>query len=258
MDAQNSKINNIKQNYHIHSLLSGCAREGMTIEAIIAEAKKHFLTSIAITDHIDNPKTRDRRGRELIKEYDKVKNSTNFFDLQVFLGCETTQTNPDIFSINDETASRMDIVLVACNHSQKYVSRPHDISPVGYANHYLLMVEGALNWKYTNIIAHPFHLHKFKGIDYIQVLINYDRNRLKNILKVAADRNIAFELCPRHLKNHLSFFTELLVLGREFGAKFSIGADAHKLNQIGYNEEDIKNLQTLGIRKEDLWINQAK
>ncbi|HEC66976.1 MAG TPA: class I SAM-dependent methyltransferase [bacterium] len=90
----------------------------------------------------------------------------------------------------------MDIVLVACNHSQKYVSRPHDISPVGYANHYLLMVEGALNWKYTNIIAHPFHLHKFKGIDYIQVLINYDRNRLKNILKVAADRNIAFELYP--------------------------------------------------------------
>jgi len=245
----------IKQNLHIHSVLSGCASKNMFIKAIIIEAEKCSMSAIAITDHIDNPKTKDHRGRELIKEYEKIK-KLKFFstDLNVFLGCEISQTSPNTFSISNEIASEMDIVLVSCNHYHlKYVDKPLNVSPADYADHYLSMVEGALNWKYTNIIAHPFHLHKLKWIDHVQVLKNYDMNRLKTILSVAADKKIAFELCPRHLKNHLGFFTQLLHYGREFGTKFSIGTDAHKLSQICYDDKDLKVLKMLGIKEEDLW-----
>ena len=95
----------------------------MLIKAIIVEAEKRSMSAIAITDHIDNPKTKDHRGRQLIKEYEKIK-KLNFFstDLSVFLGCEISQTSPNTFSISNEIASEMDIVLVSCNHYHlKYV-----------------------------------------------------------------------------------------------------------------------------------------
>ena len=244
-----------KQNFHIHSALSGCASKDMTIEAIIARAEECSMSAIAIVNHIDNPKTKDHRGRQLIEEYRKIRDNVKILsNLCVFLGCEITQTNPNTFSIADEVASEMDIILVSCNHYHlKYVDKPHDNSPMSYSEHYLSMVEGALSWKHTNIIAHPFHLHKLKWIDHAQVLKNYNISRLKTILSIAADKKIAFELCPRHLKSHLSFFTQLLCYGREIGTKFFIGADAHKLSQVCYEDEDLKVLELLGVEEEDLW-----
>lgn len=255
----------INQNFHIHSTLSGCASKNMFIKAIIAEAEKCSMFTIAITDHIDNPKTKDHRGRQLIGEYRKIRDLKFFSsNLRILLGCEITQTNPNTFSIADEIADEMDIILVSCNHYHlkyvdkplniiPYVDKPPDISPVNYADHYLTMVEGALNWKYTNVIAHPFHLHKLKWIDHARVLKNYDVDRLKNILRIAADKGVAFELCPRHFKNHLDFFAQLLLYGREYGTKFSIGTDAHKLSQVCYGEEDLKILAAIGVKEEDLW-----
>ena len=238
----------MKQNFHIHSTLSGCASKEMTVEAIITEAKKCSMLDIAIVDHVDNPKTRMHRGKQLLREYEKIRANVDLTSSpRVLLGCETTQVSPNFFSLDDETAEKMDIVLVACNHSQKYVDRSSDISPKGHSDHYLSMVEGALSWKYTDVIAHPFHLHKFKDIKHAQVLKSYDRERLKNILAVAADKRIAFELCPRHFKNHLDFFSELVLLGNKLGVTFTIGADAHKLNQVCYTTEDIANLRLLGV-----------
>lgn len=244
----------VNQNFHIHSTLSGCASKNMFIKAIIVEAEKCSMSAIAITDHIDNPKTKDHRGRQLLEDYRKIRNLKFFSsNLHILLGCEITQIDPDTFSISDEIADEMDIILVSCNHYHlKYVDKPCDVSSAGYTDHYLTMVEGALNWKYTNVIAHPFHLHKLKWIDHARVLENYDIDRLKNILRIAADRNVAFELCPRHFKNHLGFFTQLLLYGREYGTKFSIGADAHKLSQVCYRDEDLRVLEAIGVREEDL------
>jgi len=244
----------INQNFHIHSTLSGCASKNMTVKAIVAKAEECSLSTIAITDHIDNPKTRDHRGRQLIKSYKEIRDEIRPLNLQLFLGCETSQINPNTFSVNDKTANEMGIVLVACNHYHlKYVNKPSITSAINYSNHYLSMVEGALRWKYTNIIAHPFYLHKLKTINHAEVLKNYDRSWLKEILHIAAEKKVAFELCPRHFKNYLDFFTELVSYGQKFGLRFSVGADAHKLEQVCYQDEEIKILRILGLKKEDLF-----
>ena len=248
------------ENLHIHSTLSGCASNDMTIDAIIAKAWGCSISTIAITNHIDNPKTRMHRGQQLIKGYDNIRDRIKMLnDIQVLLGCETTQTNPNEFSADNITASKMDIVLVSSNHYHlKYVDRPIDTSPKGYSNHYLSMVKGALDWEYTDVIAHPFYLHKLGGIDHVLVLKSYDRGRLKDILALASNRGIAFELCPRHFRDYPDFFVELVSYGHDLGTKFSIGSDAHNLNQICYGEKDISNLGLLGIEKGDIYDGARK
>jgi HisJ family histidinol phosphate phosphatase len=243
------------QNFHIHSNLSGCASKNMSIERIITKAEKCYLTIIAVVDHIDRLSTRAQRGKELLRKYGEIKKIfiKQQSNIKVLLGCETSQISPNIFSVKDEVADKLDIVLVSCNHYHlKFVDKPFNTSPKGYADHYLTMLEGAVSWKYTDIIAHPFYLHKLKNIEHSEVLINYDRNRLKEILSMAVEKNIAFELCPRHFKYHLNFFQELLSYGREVKLKFSLGTDAHKLSQICYQYKDIEVLKLLDVQGDDL------
>jgi len=241
-------------NLHIHSNLSGCASKDMYVNNII-KAAKGFKT-IGIVDHVDNPKRREKRSKQILKHNRFSKRIIQQDKVKILFGCETTQINETSFSVTDEVAEKLDLVLVSSNHYHlKYVDRPQ--SETKYAEHHLNMLIGAINWEYTDILAHPFHLHKLKNIDHKAIMRSYDRNKLKDVLWLAKENNKVFELCPRHFSQQLDFFQELLSYCRDISLKFSISTDAHKPHHIPYSKKDINNFKLLGLRKEDI-INNIK
>lgn len=238
----------ILHNMHMHSLISKCASQEMTMERIITEAEKAGIQTIGISDHIDSPDS-DRQN-QLLDNFEILEQLHPSIDVRI--GCETSQLNPGTIAVDKETAQQLDFVLVASNHYHlSRVENPDDKSPSGYAAHYLRMVEGAIDWGYTTTIAHPFLLAKVRDIEHSQVLASYDRNELHRVLQKAVEKNVSFELSPRHLRHAMDFFKELVDFGRRVGLKFVPGTDAHKPHDIAYNAEDIETLNSLGVREQD-------
>jgi len=218
------------------------------MEHITTEAEKAGVGIIGISDHIDYPDS-DRQN-QLLDNFIIREKLNPSIDLRI--GCETSQFNPNTFAVDEETAQQLDFVLVASNHYHlSHVENPDDKSPSGYAAHYLRMVEGAIDWEHTTIIAHPFLLAKVRNINHSEVLASYNRDVLNRVLQKAAERNVAFELNPRHLRYAMDFFKELLDFGKQAGLKFALGTDAHKPHEIAYSTEDIETLNNLGVRKQD-------
>lgn len=230
-------------NLHIHSFFSRCASREMTIERIIIEAEKAGLEMIGISDHIDRPDAKERQNRLLdnflIRE--KLNPSIN-----VRIGCETSQIDPNTIALDEGIARQLDFVLVSSNHYHlSIVENPSEKTPWEYAAHYLRMVEGAIDWGHATSISHPFLLAKVRDIDHAQVLASYDRNELHRILRKAAGKGVAFELNPRHLRYAKDFFKELVDFGTRVGLKFTLGTDAHKPHEIAYSSADMEILSLL-------------
>jgi len=81
---------------------------------------------------------------------------------------------------------------------------------------------------------------------------------LHRILQKAAEKNVAFELNPRHLKHAMPFFKELVDFGTQVGLKFALGTDAHKPHDIAYNAADIAILNSLGVCEQDFIFQGAE
>ena len=236
-------------NMQIHSTLSRCASDEMTMERIISEAEKAGLETIGISDHIDNfDPSREQKLLENFSIRDKLCPNIN-----VQIGCEVSQIDKYTIAIDVATAKKLDFVLVASNHYHlSHVENPIDRNPSAYAQHHLKMIEGAIDWGHTTIIPHPFLLAKVRGIDHSAVLASYDKHQLSYVLSKAAKGEVAFELNPRHLGSHPAFFKALVTLGQKVGVKFALGTDAHKPNEIKYNQTDLKTLNQIGVCQEHL------
>ena len=150
-------------NMQIHSTLSQCASDEMTMERIISEAEKAGLETIGISDHIDylDP-SREQKLLENFSLRDKLCPNIN-----VQIGCEASQIDRCTIALDIATAKQFDFVLVASNHYHlSHVENPIERSPSAYAQHHLQMIEGAIDWGYTTIIPHPFLLAKVRDIDH--------------------------------------------------------------------------------------------
>ena len=236
-------------NMQIHSTLSQCASDEMTMERIISEAEKAGLETIGISDHIDylDP-SREQKLLENFSLRDKLCPNIN-----VQIGCEVSQIDRCTIVLDIATAKQFDFVLVASNHYHlSHVENPIERSPSAYAQHHLQMIEGAIDWGYTTIIPHPFLLAKVRDIDHSAVLASYDRHQLECVLSKAAENQVAFELNPRHLGSSPDFFKELIILGQQVGIKFALGTDAHKPHEIKYDQTDLQTLNQIGVSQEHL------
>lgn len=166
-----------------------------------------------------------------------------------------SQHTPDKFPITEKTAKEFDIVLISCNHYHvRYVKIPKTIRTAkDWANYQLDMIQGAINWQPTDIIAHPFYIHK-KIKDDNNNIIAVDRadilnemlllNRFQDILddNLERDKSVQFELNSRHFKYDLFNFS-FIVGFRSFMPAF--GTDAHRLNDIAYTEKDYRMFLSL-------------
>jgi len=247
----------IRQNMHVHTWLSLCAKEGMTLARIAAEAEAAGLEVIGISDHMDEPDwMRERvilRSRWMLQD---VETPVRFL-----MGSEVTALGPGVFALSEETAEALDYVAVSCDHYHlEATENPTDRSPAGYARHYLQMLEGALNFPWTDLISHPWGLTKVR-VDHAfrrEAMALYDRGEIARLLALAAEREIAFEMKPPVAAAFPEFFAEIVESGRAAGVRFSLGSDAHQPHEVGYGgpehmAEAVSTLDAIGLREDDLF-----
>ncbi len=220
----------------------------MTLETIDSRAWASELKFVGISDHID-------------RSEDNWKPEANRDDLaegewrcSFLVGCEATVISPRCVAVSDEVAENLDYTMVSANHYHlSHVENPDPREPEGYADHYLDMLEGVLDWGHADVVAHPFlHSKIGKFMDPMEVLGHYDWDRLEDILAQAGGNDLAFEFKPGYPQAAPEFFSHLVDLGREKGVRFSLGGDSHKPREIAYPEDFPAQLRRVGVTAADL------
>ncbi len=235
-------------NLHVHTWRSACAKPEMLLDAINAAARTARLEFVGLADHIDEFA---HNQRPMLNMEDL---STRSWDVEFLVGCEATVLSPTRMAVTDEVAQQLDYVMVSANHYHlSSVENPDARDPSAYAEHYLKMLEGVIDWGHADIVAHPFFHTKLRRVlNPLDVLGQYDWDRIEEVVTRAAGAGIAFEIKPGFIRTAPEFFTELLDICRAVGAKISLGTDAHRLIEIGFPEGFEQELRSAGVRSRDL------
>lgn len=234
--------------FHIHSHLSGCAREEMRIPDILRVCADRGLRHVGMTDHIF-PSTDPailRRTREELVGID--------CGINVYLGCEADIVAVGSHTVSAEVAEAVDYVMVSSNHYQlPWVARPTGRSAEEVAGHFLEMFEYACSLDFADVIAHPLcEVSGEFGLDCINTLSD---TRLLGALELARTNRIAMEISPRALSNmHPDFRRRFYGLCREIGLKFAVGSDAHDLAGIGRTHALRGLIEELGVTDDEIWL----
>jgi histidinol phosphatase-like PHP family hydrolase len=231
-----TQLQKIRQDWHMHTF-----RNGGQPDAIIADMiktnEKYGLDLMGISEHIDRVDQRPE-FKEIVKANFKEALAVST-KMRVMIGTESTMINPKLCAVGKEIASMLDYVMVSCNHYHlKHVENPNPGTPQAYADHYLEMLMGAAELGYADTIGHPFYhaklARKLNREQLLKILSLYKEERLADVLKKAANVNMAFEINPRHADSALDWFRELVQEARRHGTKFTLGTDAHTIASLGY------------------------
>lgn len=234
--------------FHIHSHLSGCAREEMRITDVLRACADRGLRHVGITDHIF-PSTDPDILHATRKELGRIDCGMN-----VYLGCEA-----DVFAVGGHTvsvgvAAAVDYVMVSSNHYQlPWVSRPAGRSAEEIAGHFLEMFEYACSLDLVDVIAHP--LCEVSGQFGQDCLNTLSDAQILGALDLARTNRIAMEISPRALSRmHPVFRRRFYGLCREVGLKFAVGSDAHDLAAIGGTWALRGLVEELGVTDDEIWL----
>ena len=143
-----------RQNLHIHSSFSGCAKPEMTLNDIVRTAELNGLEMIAITDHVQAA-TEDEFRVSLSKLKEQAKTIES--PVRVLIGAELSAYGVNNFNYPNNDIE-LDYRLWAQNHY--HVStwiQPEDTSPIGYKNHIIETLTNLIKSDRADCIAHPFH-----------------------------------------------------------------------------------------------------
>ncbi|MCR4614886.1 MAG: PHP domain-containing protein [Clostridiales bacterium] len=222
-----------RQNLHIHTNFSACAKEEMTLSAILREAEKADLEIIAITDHFTNETTDKQcveRYEQLRMQYREEKSP-----VMVLFGSEFSLCGVGKTLENEKTRLRMDYRLYAPNHYHvNYWEHPEDKSPRGYALHGLEMISTLIKTnKEVDCIAHPFTGRYINAIEEKNaVAASLTDNELGDLLTLARDNGVAIELNCFSVNSDPVFTRRMWYMGKELGVCFNFGMDAHWLSVV--------------------------
>ncbi len=220
-------------NLHIHTNFSGCAKEEMSFENIVSTAEKSGLKMIALCDHIYKPEDLP----EFIENCEKLRNLRDQInpDIKVLIGGEFSCYGSDRYTlkgIDIDTEYR----LYAQNHFHVTGwEQPPVKTPEGYKELTKCMLRNLLKDKAADTIAHPLngkYLTKSTGWDNEAVGRCWSDNEIADILTQAYESECAFELNTGAVMADAPLARRIFNIGKEIGAVFTLGTDAHKLENI--------------------------
>ena len=244
--------------YHIHTQLSGCADNALSIEKIIELQQERGIEAIGITDHDYSYQSKVKRiqdAREAIKKADP--------SIEVHFGVESQMLEYQVTSINIRLASYFDYVLMAPNHYHlRGVAQPRSFrDPRRVALHEVYMFEAAIACPITDAVVHPFLLSpdvfQFSAEELAafgqEMMRNIEQKRLIYQLDLASQRGLGIEISPKMLRYNQRHLVEFYQLCLERDVKLLIGSDAHNVKQLGELSLLEPILEELGITDEHLW-----
>ncbi len=244
--------------YHIHTQLSGCADNALSIEKIIELQQERGTEAIGITDHDYSYQSKVKRiqaAREAIKKADP--------SIEVYFGVESQMLEYQVTSINIRLASYFDYVLMAPNHYHlRGVAQPRSFrDPRSVALHEIYMFEAAIACPITDAVVHPFLLSpdvfQFSAEELAafgqEMMRNIEQKRLIYQIDLASQRGLGIEISPKMLRYNQRHLVEFYQLCLERDVKLLIGSDAHNVKQLGELSLLEPILEELGITDEHLW-----
>lgn len=236
------------RDYHVHTLLSVCARKQMTVHSIIRRAEQKGYRELGISDHLGgyNGPAHLRKNRARI---DRVKTP-----IRVFLGCEMCIHPSGELPFAAEELTFLDYVMVGIEHVLGDHAKPQE-NPGRWLAGWVRRLERVIESKErVDVIVHPFDslmgYHRGKPL-----LSSLPWRRWEELLAGLAQRGTAIELRDT-VENFETCYDEVrraYRIAKDCGLKFGIASDAHGLDRLGFQINWVPLAEELGLTAWDLW-----
>jgi histidinol phosphatase-like PHP family hydrolase len=219
-----------RHNVHTHSVFSKCAKPEMTLEAMIRAAEEAGLRTLAVTDHSDPQDDIDTYGNFLVLKEKLAQIDT---PVRVLLGAELSAYGVGKYAEPYEVDRALD--FAAYSHVHYHLDtwdQPQDRSPRGYAQHNLAVLNALFETGRANHVAHPFSPCKMPFFDEAQKAQTLDcltDNELGDVLEKGERAGCSWEIHTPTFFRFPAFSRRFFWIGREVGAHFALGTDAHTL-----------------------------
>ena len=243
---------NLDFDLHVHTFHSPCGKPEMVPTDIVRVAVERGLTRLAITDHFypfTDPGIFDDI-RTAVAETEAVRNNA----LKVYFGAEVEIMSPGKTAGSPELAEGLDFVMAGASHFQNkgITELPAGLDDRDTAEYVLKIFEYAVSLPWVDVIAHPFFV--IPSICPATVYDCLQDAELLEALELARENKVAMEISRRifHTEEHLRFAWRFYPLCKKAGLKFSIGSDAHRLEDIGNVHILEPFLEEINITEKDI------
>lgn len=219
-----------RSNMHVHTTFSRCAKPGMEIEAIIAEARRCGLRRMAITNHYnstDEPIL--EQNRELRQRAEGL-----IGNMIIYYGSELSAYGIGKYLDTPEINAQLEFRLYAYNHFHlDFWEQPEDPSPRGYVLHSLAVLEHLFRSDRADSVAHPFSGRHIRCLaDPTLVTRAITDTELGDIMRLGHEHGCAWELHTGTIMGDPEFGKRYWHIGREIGVSFNMATDAHRVEFV--------------------------
>jgi len=249
---------NLDFDLHVHTFHSPCGESEMLPAEIVRTAAERGITRLGMTDHFypfTDPAIFDEI-RSAVKDARSVADGS----LEVLFGCEAEIMAPGRTAGSPRLAERLDFVMAGATHFQNagITDLPRDAKDDrAIAEHYLKMFEYAVSLPWMDVVAHPFFV--MPGVCPVEALDTLSDGELLSGLEMAKENKVAMEISRRVFwPGQIGFSMRFYRLCKKVGLKFTVGSDAHRLEDVG----DVHILEPvfteLGLTEKDFWLPRSK
>lgn len=237
----------IKNDIHIHTTLSACAKEDAILTEYVRRAKKDGLEVLGFSNHLWDSTVsgasnwyKPQTVEHVMQLKTEMPQCMEMDGIRLMLGCETEFTYEGKICLAEENMSLFDYILVPHSHThmskvmpQSYAS-DHKLHAKFLMDSFMKLVNNSLS-RYITAIAHPF----VPGTNYdiyntVQALI--PDSYLYEAFRSAKEKGIAIELngsCLTYMPDERIPYCEYIriySIAKECGCRFTYGSDSHSVN----------------------------
>ena len=240
---------------HIHTQYCPCAKEEMTVAAVVEKALERGLKAIGFVPH-SYPIA--EHGPEKLRTYEMVREEVEHISepgLSVFVGAEVECLDVSgKLLAGEEIARRVEYILVAPGHYHlSFVNNPPK-EKRAFLDYHHRTILNLLDHPLVSAIAHPYHALLDMLPDFREVTEVYFREEAckakENGKAMEMNRNL---LSPRaHSPNSLRAYERFVEILAEEGVMLLLGSDAHILKDVGKLPDHL--FQKFDIPESQIWL----
>ena len=221
---------------HIHTQYCPCAKEEMTIAAVVKKASERGLKTIGLVPH-SYPIA--EHGAEKLKVYEKVREEVEQISepgLSVFVGAEVECLDASgKLLAGAEIARMVDYILAAPDHYPlDLVNDPPEEKRALLDYHHRTMMN-LLEHPLVSAIAHPYHafLEDLPDLSDVAEGVFREEARKARETGTAIELNGSVFLSRKYSEEALKIYERLVEILAGEGAMLFLGSDSHCLENVG-------------------------
>ena len=243
---------------HTHTDLSHCAKPEMTIDAAVALAVEHGYRALGFSDHVHIAEVTDRPAHaQRLRQYRSHRDEADW-PIQVLIGGEFEVKAKGVMVECDEILEVCEYTVVAPNHYHLDWVECVGRTCAEVAAHEMDCFETALDWPYTDIIAHPY-VGKLREPEHEPNAMwkATDKGRIRALIEMAKEGGVAMEIQPAlwYHPERAGRVAELIDLWLDGGALVSLGSDAHALASLQtWAERYGEIVERFDLSAEKMWL----